>query len=223
VITHILLNRQGRQVRQERQGKQFQRVCLGDLGDLGVLGGSLFLTVLLAGCAAHQDAVATAAPATTRLAVVATRPAAVDSSKIGQFQGQYRFLSNFYPAVVEFEGITYPSVEHAYQSGKTLDMNERRRIAAIKEPAEAKRAGRALNPQRPDWEQVKFEVMETCIRYKFTHDPLLRDKLLATGDATLEEGNTWGDRIWGTVDGVGENRLGKILMKVRGELRRETR
>src|SRR6185369_11148645 len=113
---------------------------------------------------------------------------------------------NFSPAVVEFEGITYAHVEGAYQSSKTLDMNERRRIAAIQDPAEAKRAGRALK-YRDDWEQAKFDVMEICVRYKFTHHPELREKLLATGDAVLEEGNNWGDRIWGVVDGVGENRL----------------
>ena len=74
---------------------------------------------------------------------------------------------------------------------------------------------------RGDWEQVKFDVMERCVRYKFAHHPELRDKLLATGDAYLEEGNDWGDTIWGVSNGVGENRLGKILMKVRGELRRD--
>jgi predicted NAD-dependent protein-ADP-ribosyltransferase YbiA (DUF1768 family) len=57
------------------------------------------------------------------------------------------------------------------------------------------------------------------VRYKFTHDAKLRQKLLATGDAILEEGNDWGDQVWGVVNGVGKNRLGKILMKVREELR----
>jgi len=143
-------------------------------------------------------------------------------AKIAEFQGEYRFLSNFYPATVEFEGITYPSVEHAYQSAKTLNMDERQRIAAIVDPADAKRAGGALSPQRADWEKVKFLVMEQCVRYKFTHDLKLRAKLLATGSAILEEGNNWNDRIWGICppnSGDGENRLGKILMKVRAELR----
>ena len=173
----------------------------------------ILLAALCVGCAARA---ATSVPS----AAPATRAAATAPAKIAEFQGEYRFLSNFYPAVVEFEGITYPSVEHAYQSAKTLDMNERRRIAAIADPGEAKRAGRALNPQRTDWEQAKFDVMETCVRYKFTHHPELREKLLATGDAQLEEGNTWGDRIWGVYQGQGDNRLGKILMKVRDELRR---
>jgi len=172
----------------------------------------LLATVCAAGCASSHDS--SAAPSARPTTVASTAPA-----KISEFQGEYRFLSNFYPAEVVFEGITYPHVEGAYQSAKTLDMNERRRIAAIADPAEAKRAGRALK-YRADWEQVKFDVMETCVRYKFAHHPELRERLLATGDATLEEGNNWGDRIWGVVDGVGENRLGKILMKVRDELRR---
>ena len=61
--------------------------------------------------------------------------------------------------------------------------------------------------------------MYEIVLAKFTQNPDLKKKLLATGDEHLEEGNTWGDTIWGTVDGVGENRLGKILMRVRDELK----
>jgi ribA/ribD-fused uncharacterized protein len=152
-----------------------------------------------------------------------THPATTTPSKIDSFQGEYRFLSNFWPAEVEFEGLTYPTVEHAYQSAKTLDMTERRRIAALATPAEAKHAGEALQPQRADWADVKFDVMERCVRFKFTHHPELAVKLLATGDAELIEGNTWGDRIWGVYQGQGDNRLGKILMKVRDELKSTAR
>lgn len=141
-----------------------------------------------------------------------------EARKISEFQGPYRFLSNFWPATVEFEGISYPTVEHAYQSAKTLDRAERRRIAAMATPGEAKSAGRSF-PLRPDWETIKFVVMEQCVRYKFTHHPELREQLLATGDAILEEGNAWGDRIWGVYQGVGENHLGKLLMQLRSELR----
>src|SRR5687767_2374392 len=114
--------------------------------------------VLLVGCAAAPDRVA---PAT----VPATAPA-----KISAFQGEHRFLSNFYPATVVFEGINYPTSEHAYQSAKTLEMSERRRIAALPTPSDAKREGRALK-LRGDWEQVKFDVMERCVRDKFTRNP----------------------------------------------------
>jgi N-glycosidase YbiA len=168
------------------------------------------LSVAVVGCAGQPRATIapTSMPATTQSAV----------RKIDSFQGEYRFLSNFWPAEVVFEGITYPDVEHAYQSAKTLDMNERRRIAVIATPAEAKHAGEALQ-YRADWEQVKIDVMEQCVRYKFTHHPELAAKLQATGDAELEEGNTWGDQIWGVYQGKGANHLGIILMKVRGELR----
>ena len=162
------------------------------------------LLIILVACGAAPTTV----PATTQ-----------SSSKITEFQGEYRFLSNFFPAEVVYEGITYPTVEHAYQSAKTLDMNERKRIAAIKTPAEAKNEGRKLK-LRDDWDNAKFTVMEDCVRYKFTHHDDLREKLLATGDKILEEGNTWGDRIWGVYQGQGENRLGKILMKIRSELQR---
>ena len=167
------------------------------------------------GCASSD--VLTAAPSSnpTTAPAPATAP-----SKIAEFQGEYRFLSNFWPSTVEFEGMTYPTAEHAYQAAKTLDAAERRRIAALPTPAEAKRAGRAL-PPRADWEQVKFDVMLQCVRDKFSRDPDLRRRLLDTGEAYLEEGNTWGDTVWGVSNGVGENRLGKILMRVRDELRAE--
>jgi ribA/ribD-fused uncharacterized protein len=168
---------------------------------------SAIVLVSLSGCCTPHESTPITPPATTQPA----------PQKIPEFQGPYRFLSNFYPATVEFEGITYPTVEHAYQSAKTLDMNERKRIAALATPEEAKSEGRKL-ALRPDWETAKFDVMERCVRYKFTHNPELRQKLLETGDAILEEGNTWGDRVWGVYQGQGENRLGKILMKVRDEL-----
>jgi ribA/ribD-fused uncharacterized protein len=138
-------------------------------------------------------------------------------TRISEFQGEYRFLSNFWPATVEYEGITYPTSEHAYQAAKTLDANDRRRIAAMATPSEAKKAGRALK-LRTDWDTAKFRVMEDVVRDKFTRHSDLAAKLLATGDALLEEGNAWGDRVWGVYQGQGENRLGLILMKVRTEL-----
>jgi len=167
--------------------------------------------IAFGGCASSQ-----AAPSTAP----ATRPATTQAAraKIDAFQGEYRFLSNFWPAEVEFEGRKYPSVEHAYQAAKSLDPADRERIAALKTPAEAKAAGRALKV-RPDWDTAKFDVMERCVLYKFSNHPELKQKLLDTGDAELIEGNTWGDRIWGVYQGEGENRLGKILMKVREQLK----
>ncbi len=69
--------------------------------------------------------------------------------------------------------------------------------------------------------QIKMSVMAGIVKAKFEQNEELAKKLLATGDAYLEEGNDWGDRIWGTVNGQGANCLGMILMNTREELARE--
>lgn len=138
---------------------------------------------------------------------------------IDQFKGEYRFLSNFYPAVVDFEGIAFPSVEHAYVAAKTLDRDIRANIARVGTAREAKTIGRMLK-LRPDWCDVRLPIMEDLVRQKFTKWPWLGEALLATGDRHLVEGNWWRDTFWG-VDlktRKGENHLGKILMKIRSEL-----
>lgn len=137
---------------------------------------------------------------------------------IKEFRGEYRFLSNFYPAPIEYRGIRVATTEHAFQLGKLPDDATREEIEAIAyagSPGEAKRAGRKAR-LRTDWETVKIQVMREVLLLKFSI-PELRNKLLATGDEELIEGNTWGDRIWG-IDlrtGVGENNLGRLLMEVR--------
>ena len=136
---------------------------------------------------------------------------------IDQFHGQFRFLSNFYPACIVIKGIEYPTVEHAYQAAKTNDRGLKLTVAAVYSPGAAKRMGPKL-PLRPDWEQVKLDTMRTLLRLKFTRHPDLRAQLLATGDAELVEGNTWNDTFWGVCNGVGCNQLGKILMEIRREL-----
>ena len=80
--------------------------------------------------------------------------------------------------------------------------------------SEAKKLGRQIT-LRKDWEDVKIRIMQEIVTAKFEQHPDLANKLLDTKDAYLEEGNTWGDRIWGTVDGKGANNLGIILMSER--------
>jgi ribA/ribD-fused uncharacterized protein len=140
----------------------------------------------------------------------AAQPAAIRS-----FSGPHRFLSNFFPSIVTLDGDVYPTVEHAFQAAKVA-REEREPFMDAATPGDAKRLGRRCR-MRPDWEAVKDGVMLDLLRSKFV-DPALRAKLSATGDAPLEEGNTWGDRYWGTVNGVGKNMLGKLLMEVREEL-----
>jgi len=140
---------------------------------------------------------------------------------ITAFKGEYRFLSNFWSAVVKLDGMVFTSTEHAYQAAKTADMVERAKFQSAKNAGVAKRMGRRVK-LRKDWESVKESVMLDLNRQKFS-DPDLGQRLLDTGDAELIEGNTWGDRIWGMTlekgKWVGQNRLGKILMRVRDELR----
>ena len=136
---------------------------------------------------------------------------------IDNFRNEYFFLSNFYQRSVCYDGITYDNNEAAFQAQKTLD-NEQRKSFAHMNPSEAKAAGRKVK-LRPDWETVKYDLMFGICYAKFTQNTDLTEKLLATGDEELIEGNTWGDRIWGVVNGIGQNHLGKILMQVRLKLK----
>lgn len=136
---------------------------------------------------------------------------------INMFDGKYRFLSNFYNAPVMYEGQMYKNNEAAFQAAKVLDKDERKKFLNL-DPSSAKRLGRHVE-LRADWEDVKTQVMKDIVLDKFTRNDDLKAKLLATGDEYLEEGNTWGDRIWGRVNGIGENRLGEILMETRKMLK----
>lgn len=137
---------------------------------------------------------------------------------IDRFEAEYSWLSNFssYPAT--YQGVEYPTAEHAFQAAKTLDLRVRDEIKNFPTPGKAKRAGRTLH-LRDAWEgAVRYQAMKDILRSKFS-DPQLRDMLLATGDQILIEGNSWGDHTWGQVDGKGVNLLGWFLMELRDELR----
>lgn len=140
---------------------------------------------------------------------------------VAEFKGKYSFLSNFYPAPVVYEGHQYPSVEHAYQAAKTPNISERFAIRDCPTPAMAKRRGRTVR-KRADWEKVKVSVMLELLRFKFIAHANFAEKLLATGDDELVEGNWWGDTFWGVCNGEGQNQLGLLLMQVRSELAKES-
>jgi len=134
---------------------------------------------------------------------------------IDRFRGKYYFLSNFYGAPVMYGGIEYRNNEAAFQAQKDPD---RAVEFALLQPNEAKRRGRHVN-LRKDWENVKDDIMYAIVFDKFNRNPELREALLATEDAELIEGNDWGDTYWGVCEGRGKNHLGRILMRVRDELR----
>lgn len=131
----------------------------------------------------------------------------------------YDFLSNFYASTVRFEGLLYPTVEHAYQASKTTDHKLREIIRKAPGPLEAKKLGRCLQ-LREDWEVVRIKIMRSLVKEKF-ENPFLSHLLLKTDSARLVMDNRFNDKFWGVYKGVGENWLGKILEEVREELRRE--
>lgn len=138
--------------------------------------------------------------------------------RIDRFAGAYAFLSNFYPCTITFEGRDYNSTEHAYQAAKTFDEGDRYLISRSHSPGQAKRLGRSVT-LRQDWPEVRLHVMAELLGEKFGRHPELAAKLLATGDASLIEGNTWNDTFWGVCQGKGENYLGRLLMAVRAILK----
>ena len=138
---------------------------------------------------------------------------------IDKFDGEYFFLSNFYPCDVNYDGMKFRNAEAAFQSAKTVFSIEKSTFTVL-DASSAKKLGRQVL-LRKDWEQMKDKVMYDVCYAKFSQNPELLQKLLNTSDSILIEGNTWGDRIWGIYKGEGENRLGKILMQIRDELRKE--
>jgi ribA/ribD-fused uncharacterized protein len=175
---------------------------------------------------------------------------------ITKFREDYAFLSNFWTAPFEapwfhvrtepvetqrIMGGTWLTVEHYFQAAKCgwwEGVGGGKVILHAPNSREAKRLGRQVELRR-DWERLKLQVMTEGLRLKFTQNPDLKAKLVATHPETLVEGNTWGDRYWGQVwepyhpDGWdyrndcpdtrglwrGENWLGKCLEMVREELR----
>ncbi len=136
---------------------------------------------------------------------------------IDSFSGDYRFLSNFYPVEVEFEGQVYASTEHAYQAAK-FEFAFRTPFQVISCTAgQAKKLGQTA-PLPANWETRKVEVMRALIKEKFYPGTILAKRLLKTINSELIEGNTWGDTFWGVCKGHGKNMLGRLLQERRGEL-----
>jgi ribA/ribD-fused uncharacterized protein len=134
--------------------------------------------------------------------------------EIKGFFGEYRWLSNFWPTDIVFDGAMYKTVEHAYQAAKIADPMARDIVRFAETPKKAKALSYKIS-MRDGWDYIKLGIMELLVERKFKNNPNLLQKLLDTNDAYLEETNTWGDTFWGVCDGIGENNLGKILMKIR--------
>lgn len=139
--------------------------------------------------------------------------------KISEFRGEYVFLSSYYQSKLNYKGIIFDNAEAAFQSMKSNDTEIRKSFSSLS-AKQAKTKGRSIS-LRNDWEKIKEEVMYNVCMCKFNQNPELAIKLIRTGNAYLEQGSLHGDTEWGTVNGIGNNKLGKILMKVRDEIKRD--
>lgn len=137
--------------------------------------------------------------------------------EIKGFFGQYRFLSNFWPCRIAMLGHWFESTEAAYQAAKCADKEDYKKFVGIS-ANEAKKLGRTIK-LRDDWNKQRVPVMRSFLKQKFAPGSSLANQLLGTGEAYLEETNTWRDRFWGVFEGEGENNLGKLLMEIREELK----
>ena len=142
---------------------------------------------------------------------------------INSFSNQYEFMSNFYNAPVTYDGLTYRNNEAAFQAQKLANKEERKNFCEYS-PSKAKLEGRHCN-LRKDWEEIKYQIMYDVVKAKFEQNSNLKKLLLDTDNEELIEGNWWHDNCWGDCscdrckDIKGQNNLGKILMKVREELK----
>lgn len=145
---------------------------------------------------------------------------------INRFEANYAFLSNFFMFPVHYEGLWFPSSEHAYQAAKTIILAERIMIRDCGSAAQAKRLGSKKRKKitlRAEWDSIRVDKMTDILRSKF-ENPRLMEMLINTNPEQLIEGNYWHDNFWGDCacekceDIQGRNNLGEVLMKVRSEL-----
>jgi ribA/ribD-fused uncharacterized protein len=132
----------------------------------------------------------------------------------------HREFSNFAPFPIDLDGEHWATTEHYYQAQKFTDPEMQSKIRAAEKPIIAKNlADKYRGRIRPDWDAVKDEVMYRAVRRKFELHPPLRDLLLATGEEPIVEA-AQADSYWGEGrDGTGQNKLGKIVERIRAELR----
>lgn len=166
-------------------------------------------------------------PIASKSRVAATKVSTADTQEIRFYRANekpYGVFSNLYRCEVVFEGQTYPTSEHAYQAGKASKPAVRDWILAAPTPSLAAMAAHGLYVWDvvPNWAEIKFDRMRAVLKAKFEQHPHLRELLLSTGEARLVESGTTDNavnRLWGEVNGKGQNMLGVMLMELRTELR----
>jgi ribA/ribD-fused uncharacterized protein len=137
--------------------------------------------------------------------------------RVNELYGEF---SNFSKHPFEVDGKKWPTSEHYFQAHKFTGTIHEETVRLAASAKEAARIGRDRNlPMRPDWEDVKLEVMRSALRHKFNAHPTLVQLLLSTGDEEIIE-QTTDDTYWGCgTRRLGLNMLGRLLMELRAEYR----
>ena len=132
----------------------------------------------------------------------------------------YGEFSNFALYPIQLKGKVWPTSEHYFQAQKFVGTSHENKIRKAASPMKAAELGRTRKIRiRANWDHMKDNVMLEAVRAKFAQHSDLQELLLETGDVPIIE-HTENDAYWGDGgDGKGKNRLGKILVKVRAELR----
>lgn len=136
---------------------------------------------------------------------------------ITEFRGEFSWLSNFFPVQIEYEGLTYPSVEHAYQAGKLINIEDRK-LFLIMSAGQAKRNWKKYKTYNLT-EEFRLNLMYQLLSIKFNQEPF-KSLLIATGDCNIIEKNYWGDTFFGYClkTNQGKNHLGQMIMNIREKL-----
>lgn len=156
-------------------------------------------------------------------------PAVVPTDEIHFYRSNekpFGVFSNLFRSKVEFEGRIFPTAEHAYQAGKASKEAVREWILSAPTPALAAMAAHGLYTWDivPNWSKIKFDRMRQVLKAKFTQHEELKALLLSTGSKRLVEAGRVDNavnRLWGEVNGRGQNMLGVLLMELRSELQAE--
>lgn len=129
-------------------------------------------------------------------------------------------LENFSAFGIEMEGIYFKTGEHAFQFLKFKNKKICEEIINCNSPYDARMLGRKYKSERiPNWNEIKYDYLEKVFKLKVEQNQLVKDVLLATKDYLICEYCEDEDTEWGLdKNGNGENKLGKVWMKVRDEI-----
>lgn len=142
---------------------------------------------------------------------------------IGFYPREFYPLDNFSSFKVYYDGYLYASLEEAFQSALFLP-NHKDISDMIKNSHSAHEAQKIMfqNIDKVEYSnEEQVAIMEKLLRLKVDQNPYVKKKLLETKDYLIVEDSPK-DSFWGWgLNRNGENRLGKLWMKIRDEIRNE--